>query len=72
LRRLLLLVSLALAAALPAAAHAKTPLPTKAQGSGNEPTAGGGVMPGKPFTARYALVVLGIKEAGGRRRPARR
>lgn len=59
--RVRLLVLLAVAAALLSpAANAKTPLPTKAQGSGNEPTAGGGVMPGKPFTARYALAVLDI------------
>jgi hypothetical protein len=59
--RVRLLVLLAVATALLSpAANAKTPLPTKAQGSGNEPTAGGGVMPGKPFTAHYALAVLDI------------
>ena len=59
--RLRLLLVLAVAAALLSpAANAKTPLPTKAQGSGNEPTAGGGVMPGKPFAAHYALAVLDI------------
>ena len=57
--RRLLLVAVA-AALLAPAALAKTPLPTKAQGSGNEPTAGGGVMPGKPFAAHYAIVQLDI------------
>jgi NADH:ubiquinone oxidoreductase subunit 3 (subunit A) len=57
--RVLVLAAVAAALVVPAA-HAKTPLPTKAQGSGNEPTAGGGVMPGKPFAAHYALVVLDI------------
>ena len=50
----------AAAVVLAPAALAKTPLPTKAQGSGNEPTAGGGVMPGAPFRAHYALAVLDI------------
>jgi NADH:ubiquinone oxidoreductase subunit 3 (subunit A) len=59
MRRLLVLLAVAAALAAPAA-NAKTPLPTKAQGSGNESTAGGGVMPGKPFTAHYALVVLDV------------
>ncbi|MGZ4355040.1 MAG: hypothetical protein ACXVZ4_16020, partial [Gaiellaceae bacterium] len=55
------LVAIAVAAAvLASGAGAKTPLPAKPQGSGNEPTAGGGVMPGAPFTARYALAVLDI------------
>jgi NADH:ubiquinone oxidoreductase subunit 3 (subunit A) len=57
--RVLVLAAVAAALVVPAA-HAKTKLPTKAQGSGNEPTAGGGVMPGKPFAAHYALVVLDI------------
>ena len=57
--RAFLLAAVAAALVTPAA-HAKTPLPTKAQGSGNEPTAGGGVMPGTPVVARYALVVLDI------------
>jgi NADH:ubiquinone oxidoreductase subunit 3 (subunit A) len=59
MRRLLALFAVAAALVAPAA-NAKTQLPTKAQGSGNEPTAGGGVMPGKPFTAHYALVVLDV------------
>ena len=42
------------------AALAKTPLPTAAEGNGNEPTAGGGVMPGKAFSAHYALALLDI------------
>jgi hypothetical protein len=59
--RLRLLALVAVAAALLApTASAKTPIPTKAQGSGNEPTAGGGVMPGKPFAAHYAIVQLDI------------
>ena len=47
-------------AALAAPASAKTPIPTRAAGSGNEPTAGGGVMPGKPFAAGDADAVLDI------------
>lgn len=58
MRRLFLVA--AVAALLAPAALAKTPLPTKAEGSGNEPTAGGGVMPGKPFAAHYAIVQLDI------------
>ncbi len=57
--RLLALVAVAAALLVPTAS-AKTPIPTKAQGSGNEPTAGGGVMPGKPFAAHYAIVQLDI------------
>ena len=50
---------LAVAAALAAStAYASTPLPTRAQGNGNEPTAGGGVMPGGRFAAHYALAAL--------------
>jgi hypothetical protein len=61
MRTIRLLVLLAVAAALLSpAASAKTPLPTKAEGSGNEPTAGGGVMPGKSFSAHYAVAVLDI------------
>ena len=48
------------AAVLASAASAKTPVPARAAGSGNEPTAGGGVMPGKPFAARDADAVLDI------------
>lgn len=50
MRRALLLVALIL---VPAAA-AKTPLPAKPQGSGSEPTAGGGIVSGKPFRAVWA------------------
>ncbi len=50
MRRVLLLLALVL---VPAAA-AKTPLPAKPQGSGNEPTAGGGIVSGKPFRAAWA------------------
>jgi len=50
----------AAAALLAPAALAKTPIPTKAQGSGSEPTAGGGVMPGTPFAAHDAVVQLDI------------
>jgi len=54
-----LLVVLAVAAVvLTPAALAGTPLPTKQEGTGSEPTAGGGVMPGKTFSARYALAQL--------------
>jgi hypothetical protein len=61
MRGISLLVLAALAAALLApAANAKTPLPTKAQGTGNEPTAGGAVMPGKSFTAHNAVALLDI------------
>lgn len=60
-RALRFIVVLAVAAAvLSPAAGAKTPIPAKAVGSGNEPTAGGGVMPGKSFTARYAVALLDI------------
>jgi hypothetical protein len=57
--RLFLMLAVATAILSPAAS-AKTPIPAKAAGSGNEPTAGGGVMPGKPFTARYAIAQLDI------------
>lgn len=61
MRRAASVIAVAVAATvLASAVGAKTPLPTKPQGSGNEPTAGGGVMPGAPFTARYALAVLDI------------
>lgn len=54
-------VVVALGAALACStAAAKTPVPAKAAGSGAEPTAGGGVMPGKPFVARDADAVLDI------------
>lgn len=61
MRKAPLLAALAAASvALAPVAHASTPLPTKQQGTGSEPTAGGGVMPGKSFSARYALAVLDI------------
>ena len=61
MRGMRVLVLLAVTAALAAsAAHASTPVPTRPVGTGNEPTAGGGVMPGKPFVAHYALAVLDI------------
>ena len=61
MRTIRLLVLLAVAAALlSTAANAKTPLPTKQEGTGSEPTAGGGVMPGKSFSAHYALALLDI------------
>ena len=41
-------------------ASAATPIPTKAQGGGSEGTTGGGIMLGKPFTAKYADLVLDI------------
>jgi hypothetical protein len=40
---------------LAASALARTPLPSKAQGSGAEPTAGGGIVAGAPFAARSAI-----------------
>jgi hypothetical protein len=59
MRPLRLFLVLAVAAAVIApTAGAKTPIPTKAEGSGSEPTAGGGVMPGKAFTARDAVALL--------------
>jgi hypothetical protein len=58
-RRLVLLLAVA-AALLSPAANAKTPLPAKPAGTGNEPTAGGGVMPGKSFSAHYAVALLDI------------
>jgi hypothetical protein len=45
---------------LAAAAFASTPIPTSPQGSGSEPTAGGGSMLGQNFTARYAIAQLDI------------
>ena len=42
------------------AALAKTPVPTAPEGNGSEPTAGGGVMPGKAFSARFAVALLDI------------
>ena len=59
MRAIRLLILLAVAAALLSpAANAKTPLPAKQEGKGNEPTAGGGVMPGKSFSAHYAVALL--------------
>jgi hypothetical protein len=51
---------LACAACLAGAAAASTPIPNAAVGSGSEPTAGGGIISGKPFVARYALAQLDI------------
>jgi hypothetical protein len=45
---------------LAAAALASTPIPTSPEGSGSEPTAGGGSMYGQTFTARYAIAQLDI------------
>jgi hypothetical protein len=59
LARLLMVIAVA-AGLLAPTAIAKTPLPTKSEGTGNEPTAGGGVMPGASFSARYAAAVLDI------------
>ena len=54
-----LLAALAVVAALLApAAVAKTPLPTKQEGTGSETTEGGGVMLGASFSAHYAVAVL--------------
>jgi len=61
MRRVGLLVLLAVAAALlSSAAVAKTPLPLKQEGTGSEPTAGGGVMVGESFRARYAVALLDV------------
>jgi hypothetical protein len=61
MRRLSTLAVLAVAAALfGAAALAKTPIPAESAGTGSEPTAGGGVIAGAPFAARYAEAVLDI------------
>ena len=43
---------------LAAAALASTPIPAGPIGAGTERTAGGGIMLGKPFSARYALAQL--------------
>lgn len=53
-RALPALVAAVLLVALPAA-WARTPLPAKPQGSGHEPTAGGGTIGGKPFRAVSAI-----------------
>ena len=53
-RALPALVASALVLALPAA-WAKTPLPIAPQGSGRDPTAGGGTIAGKPFRAVSAI-----------------
>ena len=45
----------AVAGVVVASALAKTPLPSKAQGTGKEPTAGGGVVASVPFPARSAI-----------------
>jgi len=52
MRRALLILALVLL--LVPIAEAKTPLPSKPQGSGNEPTTGGGIMSGKPFKTVWA------------------
>lgn len=57
--RFLIVVSAA-ALLLASAAFAKTPLPTKIEGAGSEPTVGGGVMPGGSFNAHYAIALLDI------------
>jgi len=59
-RVLALLLAAAAAGLLASGAGAKTPLPTAPQGTGHEPTAGGGDNGGQTFTARYALAVLDI------------
>src|SRR5262249_38064827 len=53
-RTLAALIAICAGVALPAA-WAKTPLPSKPQGSGTEPTAGGGTIAGKPFRAVSAI-----------------
>jgi len=56
-----MLVLLALAAALPAAAaRGKTPIPAKAEGSGSEPTSGGGTMAGESISPNFAVALLDI------------
>jgi hypothetical protein len=61
MRSVRLLAAAALAAGtLVAAALAATPIPTSPEGSGSEPTAGGGSMLGQTFAARYAIAQLDI------------
>lgn len=55
MRRTVILV-VVVAGVVVASALGKTPLPSKAQGTGEQPTAGGGVVASVPFTARSALV----------------
>src|SRR5262245_48429608 len=50
-----LVLAAAVATLAASAALAKTPLPQHAQGTGKQPTAGGGVVGGAPFAARSAL-----------------
>jgi hypothetical protein len=61
MRTLCLLACLATAVTMLARlAGAKTPLPRHPEGAGREPTAGGGIIAGAPFRARYALALLDI------------
>ena len=58
---LLVVVAAVAAAALSCAtAVAKTPIPAKQEGTGSEPTAGGGVIAGKSFRAGYAVALLDV------------
>ena|SRR5581483_10100210 len=48
------LAALSVAAVVAAAAAARTPLPARAQGTGTQPTSGGGSVAGAPFRVRSA------------------
>jgi hypothetical protein len=55
-----ILATLVVAALVSPAALAKTPIPAKPEGTGSEPTAGGGLMPGGTFIARFAVALLDV------------
>jgi hypothetical protein len=57
---LVVVAAAAAAALLCSAAVAKTPIPAKQEGTGSEPTTGGGMMVGESFRARYAVALLDI------------
>jgi hypothetical protein len=59
-KALVLVVAASVVAVAGRVALASTPIPAKAEGTGNEATTGGGVMLGQPFAAKYADAVLDI------------